>query len=238
MENQSPRLGYRDRSAGNPTNSDTCLVAENEYLTPEHALAYLAKADGIPHRTEGEAVLLSFVPTTAQRILDLGTGDGRLLGLLYARCPNAKLVGLDFSPTMIDAANARFKADPRVEIRHHDLNDLLPADRFDVVVSSFAIHHCPDDRKRILYSEIYDLLESGGLFCNLEHVSSPTDALHLRFLTGMGASPSDEDPSNILLDVQTQLGWLSQIGYDDVDCYWKWLELALFGGVRRSQYGG
>ncbi len=213
-------------------------MTENEYLTPEHALAYLAKADGIPHRTEGEAVLLSFVPTTAQRILDLGTGDGRLLGLLHAHCPNANLVGLDFSPTMIAAAKARFQADPRVEIRHHDLNDSLPADRFDVVVSSFAIHHCPDDRKRSLYSEVYDLLEPGGLFCNLEHVSSPTDALHSRFLTGMGASPGDEDPGNILLDVQTQLGWLSQIGYEDVDCHWKWLELALFGGVRRSQNRG
>ncbi|MCA9263511.1 MAG: class I SAM-dependent methyltransferase [Planctomycetales bacterium] len=208
-------------------------MAFNEYLNPEHALAYLAKADSIPHRTEGERVLLSFVPTTAQRILDLGTGDGRLLGLLHAHCPDAHLVGLDFSPTMIDAANARFKGDSRAEIRRHDLNDPLPAGRCDVVVSSFAIHHCPDLRKRSLYAEIYDRLEPGGLFCNLEHVSSATDALHTRFLDCMGATPADEDPSNILLDVHTQLQWLSEIGFADVDCYWKWLELALFGGVRR-----
>lgn len=214
-------------------------LAANEYLTPEHALAYLAKADGIPHRSEGEAVLLTFVPSHAQRILDLGTGDGRLLALLHAHCPNAKLTGLDFSPTMIAAASARFDADPRVEIAHHDLNHSLPTGHpYDVVVSSFAIHHCPDERKRSLYSEIYDLLTPGGVFCNLEHVSSPSDALHTRFLNDMGASPGDEDPGNILLDVQTQLQWLSQIGYDDVDCYWKWLELALFGGVRAGQRCG
>ena len=64
-------------------------LADNEYLTPEHALAYLAKADDIPHRAEGEAVLLSFIPPSAQNILDLGTGDGRLIGLLRAHCPDA-----------------------------------------------------------------------------------------------------------------------------------------------------
>jgi tRNA (cmo5U34)-methyltransferase len=208
-------------------------LASNEYLTPEHALAYLAKADGIPHRVEGEAVLLSFVPKTSKRILDLGTGDGRLLALLHAHCLDAELVGIDFSATMIEAASIRFAGDTRVLICEHDLKDSLPTDmRFDTIVSSFAIHHCPDPRKRTLYEEIHDRLLPGGIFCNLEHVASPTSSLHTRFLTGIGATTDDEDSSNILLDIATQLDWLREIGFEDVDCYWKWLELALFGGLR------
>lgn len=209
-------------------------MPDNEYLDPAYAQAYLAKADGIPHRSEGERVLLSFIPSTAQRILDLGTGDGRLLALLHAHCPAAQLIGLDFSPTMIAAATARFAGDSRVTIADHDLNLTLPnVAKFDVIVSSFAIHHCTDARKLTLYTEIYDLLLPNGIFCNLEHVASPTPALHAKFLHDMGATPAEEDPSNILLDVATQLDWLRDIGFDDVDCYWKWLELALFGGVRR-----
>lgn len=43
-----------------------------------------------------------------------------------------------------------------------------------------------------------------------------------------------EDPSDRLLDVETQLGWLREHGFEDVDCYWKWLEMALLVGVEPS----
>jgi tRNA (cmo5U34)-methyltransferase len=205
----------------------------NEWATAEHALAYLARADAIPHRTEGEAALLDLVPRDVRRILDLGTGDGRLLALLKIDRPAAQAVALDFSPTMLQAARERFAGDPSVTVVAHDLEAPLPElDRFDVVVSSFAIHHCGDARKRALYAEVFNLLEPGGVFCNLEHVSSTSPAMHARFLQAMGMTSATEDPSNKLLDVETQLGWLRAIGYADADCYWKWLELALLAGFR------
>ena len=206
----------------------------NDYATPDRALAYLAKADTIPHRAEGEGVLLSFIPLSSKRILDLGTGDGRLLALLLLHCKDAQCVGIDNSPTMIDAANERFRNEPRVQILTHDLEQALPNfGSFDAIVSSFAIHHCTNKRKRTLYAEIFDRLTPDGVFCNLEHVASPTMSLHQRFLDSLGMIPANEDKGNILLDVETQLGWLREIGYQDVDSYWKWLELCLFGGSRQ-----
>jgi len=80
----------------------------HEWTTPEHSLAYLQMADRIPHRTEGEATLLEEVPKDAGRILDLGSGDGRLLGLMLLACPAACGVALEFSPLMLERLRQRF----------------------------------------------------------------------------------------------------------------------------------
>ncbi len=207
----------------------------NEWTKPEHVEAYLARMKDIPHRVEGESTLLSEVPVRSKRVLDLGCGNGHLLDLVLAHCPDATGVGLDFSPTMLEQARDRFANDRRVTFVEHNMDQPLPdIGSFDCVVSSFAIHHCEHVRKRELYAEVFALLETQGAFCNLEHVASPNGRIHDRFIEAMGMTPEDEDPSNKLLDVETQLRWLREIGFGDVDCFWKWRELALISGSKRQ----
>lgn len=208
----------------------------SEWVDPERVLRYLDRADGFPHRAEGESVLLEHVPQDARRILDLGTGDGRLLALCKRERSGIVGVGLDFSEQMLEAARERFADDERVELIRHDLSEPLPAlGRFDAVVSSFAIHHLEHDRKRSLYREVFDLLEPGGVFANFEHVASATPRLHVAFFEAIGEPIECADPSDRLLDVHTQLEWLWALGFDDVDCYWKWLEMALLIGVKPAR---
>ena len=214
------------------------VQTHNRWPTVEHALWYLERADGLPHRTEGEGVLLDHLPERVERVLDLGTGDGRLLELVLTARPGASGVGLDFNDHMLAAATERFADRPGVEIRRHDLDDPLPElGEFDAVVSSFAIHHTPDERKRSLSVEVFACLRPGGAFLNLEHVASATDGLHVAFLRALDQDPADDDPSNLLAPVEDQLGWLREAGFTDVDCHWKWLELALLAGVKADTVG-
>lgn len=208
----------------------------NLWSSHEHSKDYLKRADSIPHRREGESTLLEFLPERVGRFLDLGSGGGRLLGLVKAARPNAEAVAVDFSAAMLEVLRDAYRGDAKTSIIEHDLSSPLPElGNFDAIVSSFAIHHVTHERKRSLYAEIFGRLNPGGMFLNLEHVASATPRLHESFLVQLNVTPETEDPSNKLLDLELQLSWLREIGFTDVDCHWKWRELALLAGAKSGR---
>jgi hypothetical protein len=123
-------------------------------------------------------------------------------------------------------------------------------------VSGYSIHHQPDDRKREVYAEIYSLLQPGGWFVNIEHVSSEAqlniDLFENHYVAARYAMEkqnggrrtldqlSDEyrnrpdKAANILASTELQCNWLREIGYEEVDCYFRIYELAVFGGRKPS----
>jgi ubiquinone/menaquinone biosynthesis C-methylase UbiE len=214
-----------------------------------------------PRQLEVLLRLLHFAPRQPGRVLDLGAGDGLLLATVLEEYPQAEGVALDFSPLMLEQARQRLAGfGPRAVTVEADLG--TPAWQravqgpFDAVVSGFAIHHLPDERKQALYREVYGLLSGGGVFLNCEHVSSPTPQLEQVFEDAMsehlwrrrrerGEEVTREQvhreflerpdrAANILVSVEEQCRWLRAIGFHDVDCYWKYFELAIFGGFSPS----
>src|SRR5213592_3061569 len=132
-----------------------------EWSDPERVAEYLSRE--IPHRQLAESMLLQALPDRVGRILDLGTGDGRLIALVREAHPEAEALGLDSSEPMLTQAHRRLAADRVVELRLHDLREPLPqAGPFDAIVSGLAIHHLEDERKRELFAEVHSLLAPAG----------------------------------------------------------------------------
>lgn len=237
------------------------MVQRRDEVWKQSSLAqtYLAGVRGaIPLAQEQIDVMLRMIEACnrpVQRVLDLGCGDGVLSGAILDRFPTANVVLADFSEPMLNAARSRFgdcggsvhfaNADYGVSSWVESVERFGP---FDAVVSGFSIHHQPDVRKREVYAEIYALLDRGGIFLNVEHVSSASDwvtaindelfvdCLH-RFHSDKGREEvaaayyhRPDKAANILAPVELQCRWLSEIGYSDVDCYLKVFELAVFGG--------
>jgi tRNA (cmo5U34)-methyltransferase len=203
--------------------------------------------------------ILQFAPRRTERVLDLGAGDAILLATILEAYPEARGVAVDFSPLMLEQARTRLeRLGGRAVTVEADLQTpewlKVVAGPFDAVVSGFAIHHLPHERKRALYREIYDVLAPGGVFINSEHVASTTPRIEQMFDDAMtehlwerrrergedvGRDKVYRDfmerpdrAANILALVEDQCQWLRDIGFQDVDCFWRYFELAIFGGMR------
>lgn len=207
-----------------------------EWTDPDRAERWLNRRDQVPRQAEVARVIFEDVIAGRQieRFLDLGTGDGRVIAGLLTAFPDAEAVGVDFSPPLLAKASERFADQAHIRLVEHDLNDPLPPDLgdFDLVISAQAIHHLPDPRKRSLYGEAFNLLRPGGVFCNVDLVAVPTDALFQQAMSAYGLTDDDVDPTDQPAPVEPQLRWLRDTGLADVDCYWKWLASAVLVGVR------
>ncbi|MEM7275839.1 MAG: class I SAM-dependent methyltransferase [Actinomycetota bacterium] len=199
---------------------------------PAHAVRYLDGGVDVPHRAEGESELVESLQAPVDRVLDLGCGDGRLLAVVLAAHPGASGLALDHNPTMLDAATERFHRSQTVEVVNHDFELPLPDSlgRFDAIVSALAIHHLELDRRLDLYHEVLGLLRPGGVFADLDLVRSGSEVLHDRFIELVwwdreANSSWDRHPS-----LEQRHAWLVDTGFRNVDCTWKWRELALVVG--------
>lgn len=97
------------------------------------------------------------------RLLDVGTGPGRLLVALSARRPDLRLTGLDPSADMIARARQRTAGLPSVDLVVAPAEDIpLPDESVDVVVSSLSSHHWEDPG--VALAEQARVLGPGGRF--------------------------------------------------------------------------
>ena len=212
----------------------------------------------IPLAAEQIEMMLRLVAASGveiKRVLDLGAGGGAISLAVLDRFPGAHITLVDFSEAMLEQACGAVPAEQSRVILADLADPTWTANvegPFDAIVSGYAIHHLVDDRKRGLYAEVFGLLRPRAIFINVEHVSSAsdwlvhqfdemlTDSLHAhQQAIGSGLTRDEvaseyvhrpDKHANILAPVDDQCAWLRDAGFQDVDCYFKVLELAVFGG--------
>jgi tRNA (cmo5U34)-methyltransferase len=190
------------------------------------------------------------------RFLDLGCGAGAMSELLLRELPGSEGVLVDFSEPMLARVGVNLAGYAgRWQAITWDLNDrawrdALPAGRFDAVVSGLAIHHLPPERKRALFAEVFELLEPGGMFVNMDYVAidGPLRGLFDEQMLANAVCAEREsggtrheheldleDDVDRPDTVEDQLRWLREAGFEQVEVHFKWAEAAIFGGARPLQ---
>jgi trans-aconitate 2-methyltransferase len=134
-----------------------------------------------PQTRWGTAVLDRLPLTGDERVLDAGCGSGRVTELLAARLPRGRVVALDGSPAMIDAARERLASfGDRIEYVVADLGEPLPIEgSVDAILSTATFHWVPDHDA--LFANLAAVLRPGGRlvaqFGGVGNVASVTKVL-------------------------------------------------------------
>jgi tRNA (cmo5U34)-methyltransferase len=184
----------------------------------------------------------------APRILDLGAGTGMLPAVVAGLRSDAHFVLVDGASELLDQAERRLDGHCASCVTvTQDMRDPILDGPYDAVMSALAIHHLEDAEKRDLFKRIHHVLKPGGVFVNAEQVAGTTErvqelnhTLWLERARAAGATEAQLEAAHGRMEhdrpasVGTQLEWLSEIGFQDVDCFYKNYFFAVFAGRRSS----
>jgi SAM-dependent methyltransferase len=148
-----------------------------------------------------------------KKVLDLGTGSGSISKRILETFPDSNVIGLDFDPIMLELAShnlsnfkRRFLSKPR-NLLQNNWAAGLPND-FDTVISSLALHHLPDNRRKAIYKDLFALMKSPGIFFCIDEVKS-------------GILPFDNFVSANL--ETARVGLMHQRNAKDWISFWNWV---------------
>lgn len=181
----------------------------------------------------------------AKTILDLGAGTGLFSQLVYQQNPHLHFVLADISTPMLSVAKERFEGLKNFDFIDLDFSRESIPGKYDIIISGLAIHHLEDADKQKLYTNIYEALNEGGLFINADQVTGRTmlfDSLY-KYQWRETVSDSGLDHEALiqafertkldrLAPLETQLKMLEKAGFTEVDCIYKNMSFAVFGGFK------
>jgi len=183
--------------------------------------------------------------TNAKTILDLGGGTGLFSQLVYQQNPHLQFVLADISAPMLSVAKERFEGLKNFDFIELDFSREDIPGKYDIIISGLAIHHLEDADKQKLYTNIYNALNEGGLFINADQVTGRTmlfDSLY-KYQWRETVSDSGLDHEALiqafertkldrLAPLEIQLKMLEKAGITEVDCIYKNMSFAVFGGFK------
>lgn len=159
------------------------------YELPARVASYDADMDVMhPNRHKMVSVALEtlpFDPTASITALDLGTGTGFFTDRFLKQFPQARVISVDGSNSMVDLARTRLGTlTARVDFRIGDfrkLQDIVPESALgDAVLSSYALHHLNHEEKREVITQAIRFLKPGGWLINADIVTHESKVIEER----------------------------------------------------------
>ena len=113
--------------------------------------------------------LVASVSAEPKTILDVACGTGESTAAWRRAFPSAHIVAFDVAPYMAAVAKRKFDADPRIDVRCLDAEQLpFDAGSFDAVTAMLLFHELPEQPAERVLAEMFRVCRSGGEIAVLE----------------------------------------------------------------------
>lgn len=96
-------------------------------------------------------------------LLDLGCGTGLELEKLFEKYPGIQITGIDIADEMLKELEHKFK-EKSINLICGSYFDVEFGNDFDVVLSTYSLHHFNESEKLALYKKVYGSMKPDGLY--------------------------------------------------------------------------
>ena len=204
----------------------------------------------IPCYNEMLTALINAIPDNNKnpKILDLGCGTGNITQKALTRFPDAEVTCLDLSENMIEIAKDKLTKKKKIEYIVGDFTQMQIETKYDVILSSLALHHIPnDEEKEAMYKDIYEALEKDGVFYNADVIKANSNyneelnnKIAIREMKGNGVTDEEitehkgkRDANDIPTTLINHIKMLENVGFVEIDVIWKHYSNAVYGGTKK-----
>ena len=126
-------------------------------------------------------LIAHYLPQGTRDVLDLGCGTGLELPALFARFPEAHVVGIDLAEDMLALLHKRCVGLDVETLCMSYFDYDFPENQFDAVISVMSLHHFAPAQKLDLYTRVRSTLKPGGVFLNCDYYVGNPLGVRLKF---------------------------------------------------------
>ena len=236
------------------------------YDPPERVRTYDADMD-IMHPLRHKMIeialdVLPFPQAQSLKVLDLGVGTGAFALQVLERFSNSEVVAIDGSSSMLELAKARLaEHSGRVDYVTSDFRaipaTLLEPDSYDLVISSYALHHLDLEDKASALKSVVSAIKTGGWLLNADLVVAESPDIEERIQEIRVEAVTQRAPTNDKrfsspaatrqhlrdleeaeqdqpLTLSEDLRVIRESGIENAEVVWREFREAVIGGWKKS----
>ena len=174
------------------------------------------------------------------KLLDIGCGTGIELFYIFKKHSNISVTGIDISSEMLNKLKEKYQK-KEISLICGSYFDVSFGEDYDIVLSTYSLHHWNEREKFSIYKKIYNSLNDGGIFINGDYTckTKEREQFYQSELIRLQREENLVDGEfyhyDIPLTAETEMNLLQKAGFTDVKLVKEWENTSIFVAKKKDK---